>query len=429
MAALHTYPSTTYPSSTQTIYAPVAHPPTPAPSPRPISELFSHGISVAADTDEPSSPHASPAALANAFASLPSSARLDTLSTLVSLLSVSELAALHTLLAPLLKRNFLSDLPPELALHVLRLTDSPQTLCAAQLVSRRWNELVRDDSVWRAMCARWDFTWPDAEASPFNEHRRAPTTWRGLYIYYYSTRTFFLPNFPCCCFIPDKERNWKHRPAILRTHRLPTPSTDPNANTITSSALSRTHLVTGLANARIHVFNAQTGVPVCTLIGHEHGVWAVCLVTAGGAMDPRHKASTPAARVSLAYAPDVRSSRDAHLRHNRTPPGSAVVDPDGLDHLLSPTMRRVLALDTPPKYLSESLEFERDRTDPCGTARGWGQPGALVVSGGCDKNIRVWDVETGYDRIVLAHLYVLTCIGCAYTSCAGTRRLCAVCGS
>lgn len=31
----------------------------------------------------------------------------------------------------------------------------------------------------------------------------------------------------------------------------------------------------------------------------------------------------------------------------------------------------------------------------CGTAQGWGQPGAVAVSGGCDRDVRVWDVATG----------------------------------
>ena len=31
----------------------------------------------------------------------------------------------------------------------------------------------------------------------------------------------------------------------------------------------------------------------------------------------------------------------------------------------------------------------------CGTARGWGKKGATVVSGGCDRDVRVWDVESG----------------------------------
>ncbi|GAA6027733.1 hypothetical protein JCM8097_008006 [Rhodosporidiobolus ruineniae] len=32
----------------------------------------------------------------------------------------------------------------------------------------------------------------------------------------------------------------------------------------------------------------------------------------------------------------------------------------------------------------------------CGTARGWGQKGAVVVSGACDRDVRVWDVESGH---------------------------------
>jgi hypothetical protein len=28
-------------------------------------------------------------------------------------------------------------------------------------------------------------------------------------------------------------------------------------------------------------------------------------------------------------------------------------------------------------------------------SRGWGQPNALVVSGGCDKVLRVWEVKSG----------------------------------
>lgn len=31
----------------------------------------------------------------------------------------------------------------------------------------------------------------------------------------------------------------------------------------------------------------------------------------------------------------------------------------------------------------------------CGTAQGWGQSGAVAVSGGCDRDVRVWDVATG----------------------------------
>ena len=35
-------------------------------------------------------------------------------------------------------------------------------------------------------------------------------------------------------------------------------------------------------------------------------------------------------------------------------------------------------------------------SNPGGASDGWGQPNALVVSGGCDKELRVWDVKSGY---------------------------------
>lgn len=35
------------------------------------------------------------------------------------------------------------------------------------------------------------------------------------------------------------------------------------------------------------------------------------------------------------------------------------------------------------------------QTDVCNTSVGWGQSTSLVVSGGCDRDLRVWDVATG----------------------------------
>ena len=35
------------------------------------------------------------------------------------------------------------------------------------------------------------------------------------------------------------------------------------------------------------------------------------------------------------------------------------------------------------------------QSDVCNTSIGWGQSTSLVVSGGCDRDLRVWDVATG----------------------------------
>ncbi|POW10696.1 hypothetical protein PSTT_05880, partial [Puccinia striiformis] len=47
----------------------------------------------------------------------------------------------------------------------------------------------------------------------------------------------------------------------------------------------------------------------------------------------------------------------------------------------------------------------------CGIARGWGQKSSLVVSGGCDRDVRVWDVMTGQCKFILhGHSSTIRCL-------------------
>ena len=180
---------------------------------------------------------------------------------------------------------------------------------------------------------------------------------------------------------------------------------DPDSGVVTSVALDANWLVAGLANHRIHVFSTHTGSLVRTLVGHDLGVWAVDLVSQGGTLDPCHPRPPSSNLGGTMGATGVQEVPDgpALLLHNRAPAGAQVLDPQGLDHLLPPSMRAALALDAqyppvaPPAPMQESGSgwAESVRSDVSGATRGWGQPGALVVSGGCDKDVRVWDVRTG----------------------------------
>jgi F-box and WD-40 domain protein CDC4 len=188
------------------------------------------------------------------------------------------------------------------------------------------------------------------------------------------------------------------------------PVVNPDSGVITSVALDADWVVVGLANSRIHVFSAKTGVLSRTLIGHELGVWAVNLVSRGGywgddAMGSRHKRKERKRRGKdrIWNEDDSLSSGFAGI--------SLPSVPSGVDHLVPPSLRAALGLEERSgQHISnqedgngeaetrEFLETDLDpgkRSDDCCATEGWGQPNALVVSGGCDKVLRVWDVKTG----------------------------------
>lgn len=153
-------------------------------------------------------------------------------------------------------------------------------------------------------------------------------------------------------------------------------------------------------------------------MGHELGVWAVNLVSAGGGWsrdssqsDNVNEKKTERRGPGMGSGGRTHTERsrsdaqegsgpglDHLLRHNRNPAGTNVVNPQGLDGLLPPSLRAALGLDAPKRYLDKmdaAAEGRRKQDDVCGSSEGWGQPNALVVSGGCDKMVRVWDLKSG----------------------------------
>ena len=204
--------------------------------------------------------------------------------------------------------------------------------------------------------------------------------------------------------------NWRRNGHLLRAHRVPV--VNPDNGVITSVALDADWVVVGLANSRIHVFSAKTGVLSRTLTGHELGVWAVNLVSRGGywgddAMGSRHKRKERKrrGREGRRDEDEVVDGLSSRLAAMSLPDG-----PPGVDHLVPPSLRTALGLDESIDHSNhgdgtggaeesdECLETELDpgkRSDDCCATEGWGQPNALVVSGGCDKVLRVWDVKSG----------------------------------
>ncbi|KAJ6624900.1 WD40-repeat-containing domain protein [Mycena sp. CBHHK59/15] len=362
---------------------PVLSPPTPAASPGPDTDVFP-----ALPISLPQNP-----ALRQQF-----------LASLLHSLSPAELLFVSTTIAPLLKRDFVADLPIELALVVLGFIDEPRTLARASRVSRRWKEMVADESVWRGMCMRLGFGSREPKSI---EPRRAvdddepleemeefapfpmdpPLQWLTAKKRKAKAPRTISTSQPPLSFSYHQHfkqsyttmMNWRYGGTLLRTHRmLPTP-TPPNggpANTIdviTSVALDQDWVVVGLANSKIHVFSSRTGVLARTLVGHDAGVWGVCLVGRGGEWVGKR------------------------------------LDTSGGD-TVPPNWRAALGLDL-PAGASLPIPSPGKRSSPCSASDGWGQPNSLVVSGGCDKVLRVWDVRSGYPIHVLAgHTSTIRCL-------------------
>ena len=211
--------------------------------------------------------------------------------------------------------------------------------------------------------------------------------------------------------------NWRRGGHRLRAHRVPVCS--PDSGVVTSVALDDDWVIVGLANCRIHIFSAKTGVLTRTLIGHELGVWAVHLISKGGSWDAQGN-KTKGSRLDRSGKSRGLSGDDgddiktlAHdlagvsLRGDHVTSSSSIGH--DLDHPLSPLLRTAIGLDgstqsSSPLRLSGDDELASDfiepvsvgmPSDPCCRSEGWGQPNALVVSGGCDKVLRVWDVKSG----------------------------------
>jgi hypothetical protein len=65
-------------------------------------------------------------------------------------------------MASLVKRDFLCELPPELALFILSFIDDPRTLARVAQVSKGWNSLLSSESLWRGISETFQFEADEA---------------------------------------------------------------------------------------------------------------------------------------------------------------------------------------------------------------------------------------------------------------------------
>ena len=138
-------------------------------------------------------------------------------------------------------------------------------------------------------------------------------------------------------------------------------------------------LVVGMATSKIHIFDSHTGEYAKTLDGHQLGVWCLALVT------KTQEDSRPRVvrrRSSFNGTETARSPSS----NNRSPSSGGM-------------------------GLGAGGETGSGQSSACNTARGHGNAGALVVSGGCDHAVRVWAVESGdLLHVLRGHTSTVRCV-------------------
>lgn len=220
------------------------------------------------------------------------------------------------------------------------------------------------------------------------------------------------------------ESNWLRGGRLLSTH------SSVDEGTVTTLVMDDKYIAIGMATNKIHIFEAGRGMFLRTLSGHELGVWTLFLVSAGRPAPQSRQDDDHGSDYMEGYEEeDFQKSRKrarAETRRASFDEGSLRgqgQSRNGGDH--SRQSQRPLnrmTRDVPlgstdpegpfgPRYPGCEHDGRRFKTGEAKAAYGWGQKSTYMVSGGCDRDIRVWDVETGECVHVLpGHTSTIRCL-------------------
>ncbi|KAK7206719.1 WD40-repeat-containing domain protein [Myxozyma melibiosi] len=377
-------------SSAALISAYAPEPPTPAPSPTPYGGYFfprdghlsneSEDIELH-DADDTSVEHSDVEELpplerlAHDFAALELDQRKALLAALFRASDTATLSFVLEFVSPLLKVDPFRVLPTELCLRVLSYVDDPKTLARAAQVSRRWAMLVSDDIIWKGLCDRLNYDdhfTPAIAAQTASAHRRSfdnPAAAANDAALALATATAPQTQPPT-------------RPVSMLVASPPTAPTPLTTLpvTVTSSTLGTTEVIRDLPLMK------STYTPV---LAHAYR--------------PR----TYRAFIKQRYMIDSAwlSAGTVAARHVTTDQGV------------------VTCLHLTDKYIAVALDNSRIHVFTAdgrllhtllGHVMGvwaimpWGD---TLVSGGCDRDLRVWDLVTGTcKRVMRGHTSTVRCL-------------------
>ncbi|KAF2126070.1 F-box/WD repeat-containing protein pof1 [Dothidotthia symphoricarpi CBS 119687] len=289
-------------------------PPTPAPSPTPTQRAPDWSTAAEHEDSHIKSIRAH-------FSDMNRGERLRLLGELLNLCDSQELSFVSEFVSPRLKKDPFMLLPTELCLRILECVDDPTTLARASQVSKKWRELVEDDSAWRLLCHKYSFRTlsreertpgdhpgddMDAEPKPWRaedertsrtddvapkEHLEVGSPTSGAE----GLRTQSLDREAKRQPLQRRQQATTYRSHFKQRYMVETAwrnggtcdarQITPDQGVVTSLHLTSKYIVVALDNAKIHVFDTL-GDHQKTLQGHVMGVWAMVpwgdLLVSGG---------------------------------------------------------------------------------------------------------------------------------------------------
>ncbi|MCJ1413006.1 hypothetical protein MMC19_007107 [Ptychographa xylographoides] len=272
------------------------------------------------------------------------------------------LSYLHQLVSPRLKKDPFQTLPNELCFRILEFVDDPRTFVRASRVSRRWREVLSDDQAWKTLCEK-------------HAYRRMSSDSNGSTTTPFSTAShIFLDQLP-----PSTSPVQNNEMNSFRSFSLQAPSVQISKDT---SSIKTSEYVRILKRPR----------PKSTHRSHfKHKYLVESAWRKGGQMTAKH------------ITPDQGVVTSLHLTKKYI----------------------VVALDNAKIHVFNT-KGDHQRTLAGHVMGVWAMVpwGDTLVSGGCDRDVRVWNMATGASMHTLrGHTSTVRCLKMsdANTAISGSR--------
>lgn len=290
--------------------------------------------------------------------------RLRLLGELLNLCDSQELSFVAEFVSPRLKKDPFMVLPTELCLRILECVDDPTTLSRASQVSKKWRELVNDDGAWRLLCKKYSFRGLTREEYSEGEHLGDE-----------------MEDAEAESWWASGNRMSRQEDAGLRDHL------DPSSASSAAEGL-RTQSLDREAKRK----TSQRRPKAITYRSHFKQRYMVETAWRnGGVCDARQ------------ITPDQGVVTSLHLTKKYI----------------------VVALDNAKIHVFDTVG-DHQKTLQGHVMGVWAMVpwGDLLVSGGCDRDVRVWNLATGYPQFTLrGHTSTVRCLKMsdANTAISGSR--------